>query len=124
MTVFIVLWSMLLVIPGIIAAYRYRFAVLNLCENPELGVMEALNMSKAQTSGYKGQLFMLDLSFIGWAILCGLTMGILTIWVAPYYGQTNVGYFREIKRMKGIGYFPEEHRDGEFRSWDSFDPER
>ena len=50
--VFIFLWSMLFVIPGIIAAYRYSFAMLNLCENPELGVMEALNLSKRQTFGY------------------------------------------------------------------------
>lgn len=49
MAVFIALWSMLLIVPGIIAAYRYRFALYNLCENPELGVMEALAMSKAQT---------------------------------------------------------------------------
>ncbi len=54
--VFIFLWSMLFVIPGIIAAYRYSFAMLNLCENPELGVMEALNLSKRQTNGYKWQL--------------------------------------------------------------------
>ena len=66
--VFIFLWSMLFVIPGIIAAYRYSFAMLNLCENPELGVMEALNLSKRQTNGYKMQLFLLQLSFIGYQI--------------------------------------------------------
>lgn len=66
--VFIFLWSMLFVIPGIIAAYRYSFAMLNLCENPELGVMEALNLSKRQTNGYKTQLFLLQLSFIGYQI--------------------------------------------------------
>ena len=66
--VFIFLWSMLFVIPGIIAAYRYSFAMLNLCENPELGVMEALNLSKQQTNGYKMQLFLLQLSFIGYQI--------------------------------------------------------
>ena len=49
--IFISLWTLLLVVPGIVAAYRYRFAMLNLCENPEIGVMEALNMSKAQTAG-------------------------------------------------------------------------
>ena len=58
--VFIFLWSMLFVIPGIIAAYRYSFAMLNLCENPELGVMEALDLSKRQTNGYKMQLFLLQ----------------------------------------------------------------
>ena len=66
--VFIFLWLMLFVIPGIIAAYRYSFAMLNLCENPELGVMEALNLSKRQTNGYKMQLFLLQLSFIGYQI--------------------------------------------------------
>ena len=69
---FIMLWSMLLVIPGIIAAYRYRFAAFNLYENPGIGVMEALDMSKRQTYGYKWQLFMLDLSYFGWALLSGL----------------------------------------------------
>jgi len=72
MTGFVFLWSMLFVVPGIIAAYRYRFALYNLYENPELSVMEALNLSKRQTFGYKGQLFMLDLSYIGWSILAGL----------------------------------------------------
>ena len=67
------LWSLLFVIPGIVAAYRYRFALYNLYENPGIGVMEALNMSKQQTLGYKGQLFMLDLSYIGWFILASLT---------------------------------------------------
>ena len=66
---FITLWSMLFVVPGIIAAYRYRFALYNLYENPGIGVFEALNMSKRQTYGYKSQLFMLDLSYLGWTLL-------------------------------------------------------
>ncbi|CAN3997379.1 Inner membrane ABC transporter permease protein ycjO, partial [Dysosmobacter welbionis] len=71
-------WSLLFVIPGIIAAYRYRFALYNLYENPGIGVMEALNMSKQQTLGYKGQLFMLDLSYIGWLLLASLTSVVQT----------------------------------------------
>ena len=69
---FIFLWSMLFVFPGIIAAYRYRFALYNLYENPGIGVMEALEMSKQQTLGYKGQLFLLDLSYTGWYLLASL----------------------------------------------------
>lgn len=69
---FITLWSMLFVIPGVIAAYRYRFACYNLYENPGIGVMEALNMSKRQTVGYKSQLFTLDLSYLGWTLLSAL----------------------------------------------------
>lgn len=75
---FIFLWSCLFVIPGIIAAYRYQFAYFNLCENPELGCMDALDLSKKQTMGYKGQLFTLDLSYIGWGILAALPMSIWT----------------------------------------------
>lgn len=67
--IFIFLWSLLFTIPGIVAAYRYRFALYNLYENPELSVFEALNMSKRQTWGYKGQLFTLDLSYLGWTLL-------------------------------------------------------
>jgi len=69
---FVLLWSILLLVPGIIAAYRYRFAIYNLCENPGIGLMEAIAMSKQQTLGYKGQLLMLDLSYLGWSILAKL----------------------------------------------------
>ena len=104
--IFTFLWSLLFIVPGIIAAYRYRFALYNLCENPEMGVMEALNMSKAQTAGFKWQLFVLDLSFIGWSILCVLTLGILSIWITPYITQTDIGFFQQIKSIKGIGWQP------------------
>lgn len=116
------LWSMLFVIPGIIAGYRYRFALYNLCENPEMGVMEAIAMSCAQTRGHKMDLFVLDLTFIGWSFVCTLTLGIASIWVAPYVCQTDLGYFQQIKNMKGIGWFPprDETQDGEFHAQDPF----
>ena len=69
---FTTLWALLFVIPGIIAAYRYRFAIYNLCGDPSLGIMEALEMSKRQTYGYKSQLFFLDLSYLGWYLLAAL----------------------------------------------------
>ena len=129
--IFIFLWSLLFVIPGIIAAYRYRFAYYNLCENPDMGVMEALNMSKAQTNGFKWQLFVLDLSFLGWQLLCALTLGILTIWIAPYVQQTDIGYFEAIKQASGIGGRPNDGGDGQYHPDDRFgggpsayDPER
>lgn len=75
---FIVLWSMLFVIPGIVAAYRYSFALFNLYENPGIGVMEALDMSKRQTYGYKWQLFVLDLSYLGWILLAGFPAAALS----------------------------------------------
>ena len=70
--IFIFLWSLLFVVPGIIAAYRYSFAMMNLCDNPGLGVMEALDLSKRQTLGWKLELFKLDLSYLGWNLLASL----------------------------------------------------
>lgn len=103
MYIFVFLWSLLFIVPGIIAGYRYRFALYNLCEDPERGVMEVIRMSKEQTKGFKGQLFVLDLSFIGWQLLSSLTLGILGIWVNPYIIQTDIGYFQTIKAIKGAG---------------------
>ena len=82
-TVFIALWSMLVVIPGILAAYRYCCALYNLYENPGIGIMEALDMSKRQTVGYKAQLFLLDLSYYGWAFLAALPSAVLE-WCVSY----------------------------------------
>ena len=71
--VFTFLWSLLFVIPGIMAHPTATGSPsINLYENPDIGILEALNMSKRQTLGYKGQLFMLDLSYIGWNLLATL----------------------------------------------------
>lgn len=73
-------WGTLLIIPGIIAAYRYSFALYNLCENPGIGVLEAIRMSRRQTVGYKSQLFALDLSYLGWHCLASLWVPV-RIWL-------------------------------------------
>ena len=120
-TLFMALWSLLFVIPGIIAGYRYRFALYNLCENPEMGVMDAIRLSKQQTMGHKMDLFVLDLSFIGWSLLCALTLGILSIWISPYIQQTDLGYFEAIKAEKGMGgLFGQDPMDDTFRPDDRF----
>lgn len=95
-SLFIALWSMLFVVPGIVAAYRYRFALYNLYDNPDIGVMQALDMSKRQTNGYKGQLFSLDLSYIGWELLATLPLVVESsllsaeITAAVYAGATQM----------------------------------
>lgn len=66
------LWATLFIIPGIIASYRFRFAPLNLYENPDVGILGALAMSQRQTVGYKGQLFLLDFSYLGWWLLASI----------------------------------------------------
>lgn len=68
----VVLASLIMVplaLPPLVAWYRYRFAILNLCEDPTLGPMEAIALSKRQTMGYKRQVMLLDLSFLGWMLL-------------------------------------------------------
>ena len=75
---FVFLWMMLFIFPGFVAAYRYRFAYLNLCANPALSPLEALNLSKQQTLGYKWQLFQLDLSYFGWIFLSSLPVILLS----------------------------------------------
>lgn len=74
---FVFLWSLLLVIPGIVAAFRYSFALFYLCEDPERGVMECLNLSKQHTLGYKWQYCLLGLSFLGWYLLSGLVCSLV-----------------------------------------------
>ena len=81
MAVFIALWSMLFVIPGIIATYRYRFAVYNLYEDHSISPFEALRRSKRQTMGHKMNLLMLDLSFLGWLVLANLPSTVFS-WLA------------------------------------------
>lgn len=87
----VVLWSMLFVIPGLIAAYRYRFALLDLCENPDLGVMEALALSRRQSFGFKSHLFLLDLSYLGWSLLASLPVLFYQSFIAHGVIQNSVG---------------------------------
>lgn len=83
MNLFIFLWSLLFIIPGIIKSYEYRFAFFVLVDNPEMSIFECLKTSKEITDGNKGQLFLLDLSYIGWYLLSIVTLGIHMIWIGP-----------------------------------------
>ena len=98
---FTFLWSLLLIIPGIIASYRYSMALYILADNPQIGVMEAITQSKEMTYGYKGSLFVLQLSFIGWAILANFTFGILYLWLLPYMYVTYSYFYLKIKGGSG-----------------------
>ena len=95
------LWSMLFWIPGIIAAYRYRFAYYNILTDGSLSAGDAIRLSCQQTQGLKGQLFVLDLSFIGWSILSSMTMGLLGVWLTPYMTLCDLAYFEEGQRNVG-----------------------
>ena len=90
MGIFVFLWSLLLIIPGIIAAYRYRLAYYIMLDNPNMATMEIISESKRLMRGNKGKLFILDLSFIGWGIIATITFGIGYLALVPYM---NMAYF-------------------------------
>ena len=94
-------WSLLFVIPGIVAAYRYSMATYILAENPNMQATEAIERSKALMDGRKGALFCLDLSFIGWALLAVLTAGIGNLWLVPYMTVSRAAFYRSLPRSMG-----------------------
>lgn len=98
----ILLWSLLLLFPGIIAAYRYRQAYYILLENPEKGALQCIRESKRLMEGKKLELFLLDLSFIGWFILdyavamfipLPFSFPIVSVFLTPYLGLTRAAYY-------------------------------
>lgn len=86
----------LFVIPGIIAIYKYAMVNYIIAENPGISAREALKESKECMRGNKFRLFLLGLSFFGWSIVVVLTLGIASIWVAPYLQASYAAFYREI----------------------------
>lgn len=88
--VFIFLWTLLLIIPGVIKAYEYRMVPYILAEQPDIRCSDALAISKEMMNGQKMDTFILDLSFIGWNLLCAITCGLTGIfWSQPYIDAVN-----------------------------------
>ncbi len=104
--VFIFLWALLLVIPGIVKAFSYALVPYLLADEKykDLGYKAILNKSQEMMNGHKGDLFVLGLSFIGWHILGGLTLGILEIfYVIPYQKTATVKFLNDIKlKYEGV----------------------
>lgn len=96
-TIFVTLWSLLFVIPGIIASYSYSMSYYILKDNPGMDANEARKASIEMMKGHKWQLFCLEFSFIGWIILSILTFGILTLWVGPYMETAKAAFYEELK---------------------------
>ena len=94
---YIFLWSLLLIVPGIIAAYDYSMTTYILAEYPDISIREALRLSKLMMYGNKWRLFCLSLSFIGWDILCVFfTLGIGYLWLIPYQKAAFTDFYREV----------------------------
>ena len=97
---FLFLWSLLFIIPGIIKAYSYRMVPYILADNPDMKGMEAITLSRRMMDGQKWNAFVLDLSFIGWALLSALTLGLLGIfYVHPYRFCTNAELYHTLKEQ-------------------------
>ncbi|WP_455582702.1 DUF975 family protein [Dysosmobacter sp.] len=93
---YIFLWSLLLIVPGIMAAYSYAMTPFILTENPDMTANEAISASKELMRGSRWRLFCLEFSFIGWGILCVLTLGIGSLWLKPYEQAAYAAFYREI----------------------------
>lgn len=97
MGIFIFLWALLFIIPGIVAAYRYSMATYIMAENPDIGIMEAIEASKSMMADRKWKLFCLDISFIGWIILCGFTFGLGYLLLHPYMESARAHFYLTVK---------------------------
>ena len=102
---YVFLWSLLFIIPGIVAGFSYAMTDYILAEDPELTADEAISQSKSLMMGNKWRFFCLQFSFIGWDILATLAFGIGHLWLTPYKQAAYAAFYREVS---GTDFFPEE----------------
>jgi uncharacterized membrane protein len=107
-SIFITLWTCLFFVPGIIKSFSYSMAFFLLRDNPNMGALEAISASRKMMNGHKGRLFGLCLSFVGWALLCILTLGIGWLWLGPYVSLSIANFYEDLKQNQqaygGIAY--------------------
>ena len=97
MHIFIALWMLLFIIPGIVKCFSYAMTPYILEDNPELSANEAIDRSRAMMKGHKFDLFWLYLSFIGWGILCIFTFGIGFLWLTPYMETATAAFYEDVR---------------------------
>ena len=106
---YVFLWSLLFIIPGIVAGFSYAMTDYILAEDPELTADEAISQSKSIMMGNKWRFFCLQFSFIGWDILATLAFGIGHLWLTPYKQAAYAAFYREVS---GTEFYPEEDELG------------
>ena len=94
---FILLWSLLFVIPGIIKTYSYAMTFFILADDPDVGVFEAITRSRELMDGNKFKFWLLSWRFFGWSILCLFTLGLGFLWLAPYMQACFAEFYKDIK---------------------------
>ncbi len=97
-SLFTFLWGLLLVIPGVVKSYAYSQAVYVKVDHPDYDWRRCLDESIQMMKGHKMDLFVLDLSFIGWYIVGALCLGLGTLWVAPYHAATRTQFYEDLRR--------------------------
>lgn len=105
-TILCALWAILLIVPGIIKGLAYSMYPYVLRDEPDLSVWQTLKKSEAIMKGYKGKLFLMYLSFVGWFILGAFTFGILYIWLTPYIMTSTVKFYDDVRRAYYNGNDP------------------
>lgn len=95
--VLVVLWALLLIVPGIVKSLAYALTPYILLDNPKLSTVEAIHLSREMMFGYKGKLFLLLLSFIGWGILCIFTCCIGFLWLSPYMQSSMAAFYEDVR---------------------------
>ncbi|MED1381922.1 hypothetical protein COL41_26870 [Bacillus mycoides] len=98
MYVYLMLWTLLLIIPGIIKSFSYSMTYFILNDRPEYTANQAITESRRMMNGHKMDYFLLCLSFLGWFILSILTLGIGFLWSAPYFYATSAAFYEEISK--------------------------
>ena len=92
-----VLWTLLFIIPGIIKTYEYAIIPYILADDAEISSKDAFKKAKQMMKGNKWRLFKLEFSFIGWFLLCVLTLGIGTLFLIPYVNAATAEFYVELK---------------------------
>lgn len=95
--IFVLLWTLLLVIPGFIMSYAYSMAMFIVADDPEVSAMDAIRRSRNMMKGYKWKLFCLHIRFLGWLLLSILTFGILLFWIVPYMCMATLNFYHDVK---------------------------
>ena len=103
-SIFTFLWCLLFIVPGIVKSYSYSMAFYIQQDNPEKDWKECINESKSMMNGKKGQLFLLDLSFIGWMLLGALCCGIGILFVNPYMSMSRANFYLSLKGEENSDY--------------------
>lgn len=109
--IYTILWTCLLIIPGIVKSYSYALTPFILKDEPELKYNAAIEKSMRMMDGYKMKLFLLDLSFIGWMILSILTLGIGLLFLQPYMNTARAAFYEDLKAELSDRYVREEENN-------------